>query len=147
MNAPISKNLIEPKIISNLLFVDSYEDFMKIELQPNETKGAFDNYKQMIYIRSRDRFGVYDMPKIYFYKDIFQKAQSLELEDFKNRCKEIGLDDFKTEVAIKLFIDKIKPMQVWEWIVGNKLKDWSLDYVRTLKHDIKVALAKNLNKY
>ena len=144
MNAPISKNLIEPKIISNLLFVDSYEDFMKIELQPNETKGAFDNYKQMIYIRSRDRFGVYDMPKIYFYKDIFQKAQSLELEDFKNRCKEIGLDDFKTEVAIKLFIDKIKPMQVWEWVVGNKKKDWSLDYVRTLKHDIKVALAKNL---
>ena len=144
MNAPISKNLIEPKIISNLLFVDSYEDFMKIELQPNETKGAFDNYKQMIYIRSRDRFGVYDMPKIYFYKDIFQKAQSLELEDFKNRCKEIGLDDFKTEVAIKLFIDKIKPMQVWEWIVGNKKKDWSLDYVRTLKHDIKVALSKNL---
>ena len=144
MNAPISKNLIEPKIISNILYVDCIEEFEKIELQPNETRLAFDNLQQRFYIRAKDRFGKYDITKIYFYEDFSQKAQSLELEDFKNRCKEIGLDDFKTEVAIKLFIDKIKPMQVWEWVVGNKKKDWSLDYVRTLKHDIKVALAKNL---
>ena len=144
MNVPISRNIIEPKIVTNIQYVDNVEEFEKIELHLNQTMLVFDNYKNCFYVRARDKFGEYSTTKIYFYEDFSHKAQSLELEDFKSRCKQIGFDDFKTEVAIKLFIDKIKPMQVWEWIVGNKLKDWSLDYVRTLKHDIKVALAKTL---
>ena len=79
---PISEQELQPKIISNILYVDSLEDFEKIELKPNETKLAFDNYHQTFYTRSRDRHGEYSAVKIYFYDDFVTKMQTIENWEF-----------------------------------------------------------------
>jgi hypothetical protein len=143
---PISKDIIEPIIKTNILFVNNLEEFEKIELEPNENKGAFDNFKQCFYFRERDRYGEYSAVKIFFYEDFSQKVQNIEREEFIKKCKEAGLDEIKTEVAIKFFLENKKPQEVWLWVVENNIKDWSWDYVRTLKYRLKLKLYKNIIK-
>ena len=143
---PISKNLIEPKITSNIEFVENLEKFEKIELQPNQTKLAFDNNQQCFYIRSRDKFGEYSQTKIYFYEDFTQKVQNLEKEEFIKKCKDAGLDELKIECACKFFLEKMKPYDVWIWVTSEKGKDWSWDYVRNLKYKLKIKLFENVAK-
>ena len=73
---PISKNVIEPIIKSNIEYVNSVEDFDKIELQPNETKLCFDNNQPCFYIKSCNAKGEYSPTKIYFYEDFAQKIKN-----------------------------------------------------------------------
>lgn len=46
IGAPISRNIIEPLIVTNIEYVDSLEDFERIVLNQNETRLVFDNYKE-----------------------------------------------------------------------------------------------------
>ena len=55
MEIPISKNIIEPKIISNIQYIDSIEEVEKLELHPNEVKLLFDNNRPCFYVKSRAR--------------------------------------------------------------------------------------------
>ena len=103
MIVPISKEILEPTPKTNVLFVDSLEEFEKIELELNETKVAFDNYKQCFYERERGKYGEYSIVKVFFYEDFAQKIQNLEKEEFIKKCKEAGLDDIKTEIARMFF--------------------------------------------
>ena len=50
---PISKGIIEPKIKTNVNFVNSLEEFEQIELDYNETILRFDNRRNKVY-RKRD---------------------------------------------------------------------------------------------
>lgn len=140
MIIPISQSIIEPIPKSNLLFVNSLEDFEKIELDFNETKGAFDNNQQFLYIRSRDKYGEYSPVMIFCYENFAQKIRNIEREEFIKKCKEAGLDDLKTECACKFFLDKLKPYDVWIWVTGEKGKDWTWDYVISLKCKLKKKL-------
>ena len=140
MIIPISKNVIEPIIKTNIEYVDSIEEFEEIELQPNQTKLAFDNFKQCFYIRSRDKFGEYSPVMIFFYENFAQKIQNLEREEFIKKCKDAGLDDLKVECACKFFLSKMKPYDVWIWVTSEKKKDWSWDYVTSLKCKLKKKL-------
>ena len=146
MMIPISKNLIEPIIKSNIEFVENFEKFEKIELQPNQTKLAFDNNQQCFYIRSRDKFGEYSQTKIYFYEDFAQKVQNVEKEMFINKCKKAGLDELKTEIACMFFLENKTPQEVWLWLLEKKKKDLSCDYVRNLKYKLKIKLFENVAK-
>jgi hypothetical protein len=137
---PISKDIIEPIPKSNLLFVNSLEEFEQIDLDFNETKGAFDNFKQVFYIKSRDKFGEYSPVMIFFYENFAQKIQNLEREEFIKKCKDAGLDDLKTECAIRFFLLKQKPYDVWIWVTSEKGKDWTWDYVISLKCKLKKKL-------
>ena len=142
---PISKDILQPTPISktNILYVDSLEEFEKIELQPNETKIAFDRSKdkQVFYVRERDKYGEYSPVMIYFYRNFAQQVQDFEREEFIKKCKEIGLDDLKIQLACMFFLENKKPLEVWEWTLKNTKKDWSWDYVKNLKSNLKKKLA------
>lgn len=137
---PISKDIIEPIITTNIFYVNSLEEFEQLELKPNETKLAFDNFKQCFYIRSRDKYGEYSIVMIFFYENFAQKILNLERGEFIKKCKDAGLDDLKTECACKFFLDKMKPYDVWIWVTSEKGKDWSWDYVVSLKCKLKKKL-------
>ena len=137
---PISKEILEPVPKTNATFVNNLEEFEKITLEPNESVVAFDNFKQCFYVRERDKFGEYSVVKVYFYENFAQKIQSFERDEFIKKCKEVGLDDLKTECACKFFLDKLKPYDVWVWATSEKGKSWSWDYVISLKCSLKKKL-------
>lgn len=144
MIIPISKDILQPAPIpkSNILFVNSIEEFEKIELEPNQTIIAFDTSKekQVFYAKERDRYGEYSPVMIFFYENFAQKIQNLEREEFIKKCKEAGLSELKIECACKFFLDKCKPYDVWIWVTSEKGKDWTWDYVISLKCQLKKKL-------
>ena len=137
---PISKNIIEPKITTNIEYVNSIQEVEDLELEPCQTVLKFDNNKPCFYVRERDKFGEYVPTKIYFYQNFAEKMQNIEVEEFVKKCKEVGLDDLKTQIAVMFFVEKKKPLEVWEWSLKNTKKDWEWDYVRSLKHKLKLKL-------
>lgn len=146
MMIPISKNIIEPTIISNIEYVENLEEFEKIELQPNQTKLAFDNNQQCFYIRSRDKFCEYSQTKIYFYEDFAQKVQNIEKEWFINKCKKASLDELKIEIAYMFFLENKTPQEVWLWLIDVKNINIEWDSVKTLKYRLKKKLFPELVK-
>ena len=60
-NIPISQNILQPIIKSNIQYVDSIEDFENIELEVNQTLLCFDNKKPCFYIRERNKYGDYSV--------------------------------------------------------------------------------------
>lgn len=146
MVIPISQNILEPIITTNIEYVNSIEEFEKIELQPNQTILKFDNNQPCFYVRERDKFGEYQPVKIFFYENFAQKVQNLEKEEFIKKCKEVGLDELKTEIACMFFLQNKKPLEVWEWSLKHTKKDWEWDYVRSLKCKIKKKLFEKVIK-
>ena len=134
---PISKDIIEPTLTSKLIFVNSIDDFEKIEFDKNTTLLGFDNFNQRFYIRERDRFGEYSSVKIYFYNDFATYMQSNEEKDFYEKCKKLKLDNLKTEIAHKFFIENEKTMKVWLWLLETKKADWEYDTVKHLRYKLK----------
>ena len=134
---PISRNIVEPIIKSNIQYVDSIEEFERIELEPNQTLLCFDNHKHCFYIRERDKYGEYSSVKIYFYDDFATKMQNEEEVLFYEKCKALKLDPLKTEIAYKFFIKNEKPMSVWLWLLENKKADWEYDTVKHLRYKLK----------
>jgi hypothetical protein len=144
MIIPVSKNIIEPIIKSNIDYVNGIEEFEKIELQPNETILRFDNNEPCFYLRERDKFGEYSSTKIFFYEDFAQKVQNIERWEFVKKCKEAGLDELKTQIACMFFLENKKPFDVWEWSLKNTDKNWEWDYVRSLRYKLKLKLFKKV---
>ena len=140
MIVPISKDIIEPIIKTNIEYVNSIDEFEKIELQTNETILKFDNNQPCFYVRERDKFGEYSIVKVFFYQNFAQKIQNLEKDEFVKKCKEAGLDELKTEIACMFFLENKKPQEVWLWVLETKKKDWEWDYVRNLKCKLKKKL-------
>ena len=137
---PISKGIIEPKIKTNVNFVNSLEEFEQIELDYNETILRFDNNQPCFYVRERDKFGEYSSVKIYFYENFAERVQKLEKDEFIHKCQKVGLDEVKTEVACMFFLDNKKPYDVWLWAITEKNKNWEWDYVRNLRYRLKRKL-------
>ena len=139
---PISKDLIEPIIKTNIQYVDNIEEFEKIELQSNETILRFDNNQPCFYVKERNRKGEYESTKIYFYETFAERVQRYEVDEFIIKCQKAGLDALKSEIAYKFFIENKKPYDVWIWVTSEKGKDWEWDYVRNLRHRLKMKLYK-----
>lgn len=144
LNIPISQNILQPIISSNILYVNSVEEFESIVLDINQTILAFDNNKPCFYMRERDKFGEYSSVKIYFYENFAQKVQTIEREEFIKKCRDAGLSDLKTEIAVMFFVENKKPLEVWEWSLKNTTKDWEWDYVRSLKYKLKLKIFKKV---
>lgn len=147
---PISKNLLQPVFKTNAFFVNSIEEFEELKLEPNESKIAFDNFKQCIYMRERNRFGEYSDVKIFFYEDFSQKIQSIEREEFITRCKKIGYKAEKIEIACKLFVDGCSNQDVCNWLWEAKGEMIEYDSMKTkksrMKKELYPELAKSVNK-
>ena len=142
MSIPISSKIVEPILKSNILFVNSIEEFEQIELDFNETKLGFDNFKQCFYTKSRDRYGEYTPIKIYFYYDFATTMQNEEKKVFYEKCKALKLDPLKTEIAYKFFIENERTMNVWLWLLETKKADWEYDTVKHLRYKLKKAFLK-----
>ena len=143
---PISKNIIEPEIKTNIEYVNCIEDFEKIELEPNETILRFDNNQMCFYLRERDKFGEYAATKIFFYENFAQRVQSIEKAEFEQKCIKVGLDELKVKIAVLFFLENKKPYDVWEWLLQNTDKGWEWDTVKNLKYRLKKKLFPELIK-
>lgn len=49
------------------------------------------------------------------------------------KCKQLGYNELKTEIAVKFFVDKEKPKAVWQWICETRPMAMSWDSVKNLK--------------
>jgi hypothetical protein len=137
MEIPISKNIVQPIIQSNIQYVDSVEEFEKIQLECNQTLLCFDNTKLCFYVRERDKYGEYSPVKIYFYEDFASRMQAVDNKEFYDKCKALKLDPLKTEIAYKFFMENEKPMKVWLWLLDTKKADWEYDTVKHLRYKLK----------
>lgn len=143
---PISKNILEPIITTNIEYVNSLDEFESIALEPNQTVLKFDNNKPCFYIRERDKYGEYSVVRIYFYENFAQKVQNLEKDEFVAKCKKAGLDELKTEVAYMFFVENKKPQEVWLWLIDVKKNDIEWDSVKTMKCRLKKKLFKQVTE-
>lgn len=142
----ISKSIIEPIIRSNIQYVDSFEAFEKIVLEPNQTILCFDNTKACFYVRECDKYGVYGAVKVYFYEDFASRMQSADDKVFYDKCKALKLDSLKTEIAYKFFMQSEKTMKVWLWLLETKKADWEYETVKHLKCKLKKQFLSLENK-
>lgn len=55
-------------------------------------------------------------------------------------CKKHNYNELKTQMAIKFFIDKEKPKDVWLWLCETQENPISWDYVKNLKSIMKKQL-------
>ena len=77
-----------------------------------------------------------------YFIDLKASTKVTDKEAFIEKCKSIGYNDFKTEMAIKFFIDNEKPKDVWLWLLETKKSDIEWDSVRRLKCIMKKELFK-----
>lgn len=144
---PISNDIIQPVMRSNIQYVNSIDEFEAITLDCNQTILCFDNYKQCFYTRSRDQFGEYSTTKIYFYEDFAAKMQHDDNKAFYDKCKALKLDSLKTEVAYKFFMENEKPMKVWIWLLETKKSNCEYDTVKYWRCKLKKAFLSLESKF
>jgi hypothetical protein len=143
---PISNDIIQPVMRSNIQYVNSIDEFESITLDCNQTILCFDNNNTCFYVRTRDRFGEYSPVKIFFYDDFATRMQSKAESTFYEKCKKLKLDSLKTELAHKFFIDNEKTMKIWLWLLETKKADWEYDTVKHLRCKLKKAFLELENK-
>jgi hypothetical protein len=137
MDIPISSSILQPIIKSNILYVNSLDEFEKIQLEYNETVLGFDNKQTCFYVRERDKYGEYKPAKVYFYEDFATHLQNGDHKDFYEKCKALKLDTLKTELAYKFFIENEKTQAVWLWLLDTKKADWEYDTVKHVRYKLK----------
>ena len=74
-------------------------------------------------------------------QDIIKIHERLNAKDnLILRCKEHNYDELKTQIAVKFFVDKEKPKQVWLWLCETQKYPMEWDSVKTLKYRMKKDL-------
>jgi hypothetical protein len=68
------------------------------------------------------------------------KSKSTRKERLIEKCKQLNYNTIKTEIAVKFFIDKEKPKDVWNWICENRPMAMSWDSLYNLKSKMKKDL-------
>lgn len=146
MNAQISKALILPTPKTNIQFVNSIEEVEAIELDYNETRVWFDNFHECFYTHSRDCRGEYSAVKVYFYEDLPTRVQRDGETAFYDRCRQLGYDKLKTEIAHKFFIENEKPQTVWLWLLETKRATLEWDTVKHMKCKMRKSFLEFIKK-
>ena len=77
-----------------------------------------------------------------YFLDLKASTKINDNDAFIAKCKSLGYNDLKTEMAIKFFIDKEKPKDVWLWLLETKKSAIEWDSVRRLKCVMKKELFK-----
>lgn len=77
----------------------------------------------------------------WYVQDIINLKKSLNAKDtLVARCKALNYNELKTEIAIKFFIDKQKPKDVWLWLCETQEHPMEWDSVKNLKYKMKKDL-------
>ena len=77
-----------------------------------------------------------------YFLDLIASTKINDKDAFIAKCKSLGYNDLKTEMAVKFFIDNEKPKDVWLWLLETKKSDIEWDSVRRLKCVMKKELFK-----
>jgi hypothetical protein len=86
---------------------------------------------------------VYELTKIYFYNDVatqIKGVSGITREELIEKCKELKFDEFKCELSVKFFIEKMKPKDVWKW-TNQKGMHYEEDTIRVMKTRLKAKLS------
>lgn len=68
------------------------------------------------------------------------KLRFTEKERLIARCKDAGYNDLKTEIAVRFFVNKEKPKDVWLWLCETQENPIEWDSVKKLKQRMKKDL-------
>ena len=68
------------------------------------------------------------------------KSKSTRKERLIEKCKQLNYNKLKTEIAVKFFIDKEKPKDVWNWICETRPMAMSWDSLYNIKSKMKKDL-------
>ena len=61
-------------------------------------------------------------------------------DELIHKCKALKYNELKTQIAIKFFVDKEKPKDVWLWLCETQEIPYEWDYVKNLKYRMKKDL-------
>lgn len=81
------------------------------------------------------------IPIIMYIESLLFEPQT-EKDKLIALCKKHNYNELKTQMAIKFFIDKEKPKDVWLWLCETQENPLSWDYVKNLKSLMKKQLFK-----
>ena len=77
-----------------------------------------------------------------YFLDLKSNYKVDDKEEFIRRCKDLKYGDLKTEMAVKFFIEKLKPKEVWSWLCEEKHEYMEYDSVYQAKWRMKKELFK-----
>lgn len=83
------------------------------------------------------------IPLIMYAESLLFDVKLSDKEQLVELCKKHNYNSLKTEIAVKFFIDKEKPREVWLWLCEKQDDAMSWDSVRTLKWRMKKELFKD----
>lgn len=72
--------------------------------------------------------------------ELHSKTKVSDKEELIAKCRKLGYNQLKTDMAIKFFIENEKPREVWIWLTQNKLSTLEWETVRTIKYNMKKEL-------
>ena len=79
------------------------------------------------------------IPIIMYIESLLFQPQT-EKDKLIELCKKHNYNELKTQLAIKFFVDKEKPKDVWVWLCDEQNYDIEWDSVKTMKYRMKKQL-------
>lgn len=79
------------------------------------------------------------IPIIMYIESLLFEPQT-EKDKLIELCKKYDYNELKTQIAIKFFVDKEKPKDVWVWLCDEQNYDIEWDSVKTMKYRMKKQL-------
>ena len=79
------------------------------------------------------------IPIIMYIESLLFEPQT-EKDKLIELCKKHNYNELKTQLAIKFFVDKEKPKDVWVWLCDEQKYDIEWDSVKTMKYRMKKQL-------
>lgn len=61
-------------------------------------------------------------------------------DEILDKCKALNYNEIKTQIAVKFFVDKEKPKDVWLWLCETQKTPYEWDYIKNLKYRMKKDL-------
>ena len=78
-----------------------------------------------------------------YFLDLLKSKNTVDKETLIEKCKSLNYGELKTEIAIKFFVDKSKPKEVWRWLCEEKQENIEWDSVNKIKYRMKKELFKD----
>lgn len=79
------------------------------------------------------------IPIIMYIESLLFEPQT-EKDKLIELCKKHDYNELKTQLAVKFFVDKEKPKDVWVWLCDEQNYDIEWDSVKTMKYRMKKQL-------
>ena len=79
------------------------------------------------------------IPIVMYIESLLFEPQT-EKDKLIELCKKHNYNELKTQIAIKFFVDKEKPKDVWVWLCDEQNYDIEWDSVKTMKYRMKKQL-------